>query len=200
MPKRKRQSEWLLEKIKFLADCGEKFQDSLTTIEYGPHTLLKLICVHYYAEMFAKIAKGQSAREQGYDGAVYLDLFAGPGVVTIKGSGDRIGGSPIAVTTAALAKKAPFDYSIFVESNTDRSSALKQRLVSYLPSNAFVVIEGDCNSHIENILTYLRNRWQKPIVLTFVDPEGMEAKWNTIKVLSKYLPNIDFMITLTSGV
>lgn len=198
MPKKKGQSEWLLEKIKFLADCGEKFQDSLTTIEYGPHTILKLICAHYYAEMFAKIAKGQSARSRGYDGAIYLDLFAGPGIVRIRGSGDRLAGSPLAVTNATMPK-TPFDYSIFVETNPERSHALKRRLGSYLSANDFVVVEGDCNSHIDAIIKYVEDRWKRPIVLTFVDPEGMEAKWRTIRVLSKYLPNIDFMITLTSG-
>src|SRR5438445_3919511 len=192
MPKQKGQDEWLLEKIKFLADCGEKFHDSLTTIEYGPHTILKLICAHYYAEMFAKIAKGQSARSRGYDGAVYLDLFAGPGIVKIRGSGDRLAGSPLAVTTATMTK-TPFDYSIFVETNPERSHALKQRLRSYLPSNDFVVIEGDCNSHIDSIIKYVEGRWERPIVLTLVDPEGMEAKWRTIRVVTRYCTNIDFM-------
>src|SRR3989442_5217996 len=114
MGKKKSQYDWLLEKVRFLSDCGSKFPKAGPIIEYGPHTLLKLICVSYYAEMFAKIAKGEKARTQGYDGAIYLDLFAGPGIVTIKGPGDRDARSPI---EAHCAVKIPFVHSVLIQSN-----------------------------------------------------------------------------------
>lgn len=199
MGKPKSQAEWLLEKIQNLCTCGEKFLDGGSVIEYGPHTLLKLIFVSYYGEMFAKIAKGQSARQRGYDGAIYLDLFAGPGIVTIRGTADRVAGSPIAVTSGALAI-VPFDHSILIESKPERSRALKERLHRFLPPNTFLVVEGDCNSEIDRVVSYIKKRWKKPIILAFVDPEGMEAKWKAIKTLTENFPNIDFMINLTSGV
>ncbi len=199
MGRAKSQAEWLLEKIKYLSECGEKFGNTGPTIEYGPHTLLKLTCVSYYAEMFARIAKGEKARNWGYDGALYLDLFAGPGIVTIKGTGDRVAGSPIAAVCAALAK-IPFDHSILVETDPKRSSALEKRLSSILPSNKFTVVEGDCNGEMGHMMDFITKHWRKPIILTFVDPEGMEAKWKTIELLSQGFPNVDFMINLTSGI
>ena len=197
MGKTKTQAAWLIEKIRFLSDCREKFAGSGPTIEYGPHTLLKLICVSYYAEMFAKIAKGEKARTQGYDGAIYLDLFAGPGIVTIKGPGDRVAGSPIAAICAA---KIPFDHSVLIESNPERGSALLKRLSTFLSPNTFTVIRGDCNRELKRVTSLIKDRWKKPIILIFVDPEGMEAKWETIEHLSQNFPNIDFMINLTSGI
>lgn len=199
MGKTKTQATWLTEKIRFLSDCGEKFESRGPTIEYGPHTLLKLICVSYYAEMFAKIARGEKARRGGYDGALYLDLFAGPGIVTIKGPGDRVAGSPIAAISAAMAK-TPFDYSVLVESNPERGFALQKRLSTFLPPNKFSVIRGDCNDEMKGITDFIRKGWDRPIILTFVDPEGMEAKWKTIEYLSQGFENVDFMINLTSGV
>ena len=78
MPNRGDKFDWLRKQISFLADLGMEFNDGGPTIEYGPYTLLKLICVAYYAPMFAKIAGGPKAKAQGYDGVVYLDFFAGP--------------------------------------------------------------------------------------------------------------------------
>lgn len=200
MGKKKSQADWLAEKIGFLCKSGDSFVDSLVTLEYGPHTLLKLICIFYYAEMFAPIAKGQSARQRNYDGALYVDLFAGPGIVTIRGTGDRIAGSPVAVTLAAMKKQAPFDHSIFVESNAERCHALEKRLSKFLPTGAFTVLHGDCNREIHRVMRFIHKEWNKPILLTFVDPEGMEARWKTMELLSRGFLNVDFVVNLTSGV
>ncbi len=199
MGKTKTQGAWLKEKIKFLCECAERFPSLGATVEYGPHTLLKLICVSYYAEMFAKIAKGEKATSRGYDAALYLDLFAGPGLVTIKGTGDRVAGSPIAAISAAMPKTA-FDHSVLVESDSDRSFALQKRLSAFLPSDKFSVIHGDCNNEVGRVMSFIKGRWKRPIILTFVDPEGMEAKWKTIEYLSQSFPNVDFMINLSSGI
>jgi three-Cys-motif partner protein len=197
MGKTKTQATWLSERIRLLCEWGEKHAGSGPTVEYGPHTLLKLICLSYYAEMFAKIAKGEKARAHGYDGALYLDLFAGPGVVTIRGTGDKVAGSPIAAISAA---NVPFDHSVLIESNPERSSALLKRLGSFLPPDTFTVFKGDCNKELNRVVRFIKEMWERPIILTFVDPEGMEAKWKTIKQLGQDFPNIDFMINLTSGI
>src|SRR3989442_15891253 len=92
--------------------------------------------------------------------------------VTIRGTADRVAGSPIAVTSGALAI-VPFDHSILIESKPERSHALKERLLRFLPPNSFLVVEGDCNSEIDLVVSYIKKRWQRPIILAFLDPEGM---------------------------
>jgi hypothetical protein len=132
-------ADWLNKYVKVLSDLGEKFTDSRPTISYGPHTVLKVISVYYYAGMFAKIAKGDSAKARGYDAAVYLDLFAGPGVVSVGSKGDLVAGSPIAATSTPF----PFDYSVFVEIDSAKAAALKARVSTYLTPDKFEVINGE---------------------------------------------------------
>lgn len=196
MPRAKSRVDWLKEWISALVELGERFPKSGYTLQYGSHTLLKLICVKYYAGMFTRIAKGRSARAYNYDGAVYLDLFSGPGIVKIEGTGDRVAGSPIAATSV----QPKFDYSIFVEIKSTAAKALEKRMASHLSSNQYTIIHGNCNEEIENIVGYINSRYKKPIILTFVDPEGMEAKWQTVKTLSREFRSIDFMINMTTGV
>jgi three-Cys-motif partner protein len=187
--------EWLKKYVTILTDLGDKTSKSEATISYGPHTLLKIIAVYYYAEMFAKIAKGEKARSRGYDAAVYLDLFAGPGLVAVDGIGDFVAGSPIAATST----KYKFDYSIFVEIDEDRAEALRKRLSQYLTQDRFEVLTGDSNAIVPEIISKIKSKCKKPIVFAFIDPQGMEAKWSTAKQLSAGFKSLDFMINVTSG-
>ena len=195
MPKGAVDSDWLKKQVRSLTDLGDKFNDSGPVIEYGPYTLLKLICVSYYAPMFAKIARGPSAKTQGYDGAVYVDLFAGPGIVRVAQTGDRVAGSPIAATSSRFR----FDYSVLVEISQSSSRILQSRLESFLSKDEFAVIQGDCNTRVGDIIQLIRSRFDRPIIFAFVDPEGMEAKWKTVEAMSGAVPNLDFMINVTTG-
>lgn len=179
-----------------LVEMGNRFAGGLPTISYGPHTLLKVIAVRYYADMFAKIAKGGSARRRGYNGAVYLDLFSGPGVIQVGGGTDFVVGSPIAATYIPH----PFDYSIFVEINDARAAALGKRASRYLAPGQFDVINGDSNALIGDVVKMVLAKCSRPIVLAFIDPQGMEASWSIAKTLSSSFDSIDFMLNVTSGV
>lgn len=188
-------SEWLKKYIKKLVDLGDKFGGEGADLRFGPHTVAKDLSVYYYAEMFAKIAKGPKARGRGHDAAVYLDLFAGPGIISVGDHGDLIAGSPLAATNTAF----PFDYSVFVEISPSRSELLEKRLASCLPANRYDVKRGNSNDLVKEIIAEVKAKYRSPIVLAFIDPEGMEAKWGTAKQLSAAFPNIDFMINVTTG-
>ena len=164
-------------------------------VPYGPHTVLKLTCVAFYAPMFSMIAQGWSAKSRGYDAAVYLDMFAGPGIVSVGKKEDMVGGSPIAATKTNF----PFDFSVFVEIEKDRATILNKRLSTYLPRGGYLVMNGDTNVLVGDVIAEIKKRYKKPIVLAFIDPEGMEAKWKTADALSQAFPNLDFMINVTSG-
>lgn len=196
MPAKQTPEEWLKKYVSALNELAKPFAgDGRETISYGPHTVLKIIGVYYYAGMFAKIATGESAKARGYDAAVYLDLFAGPGLVRIEGTDDYVAGSPVAATSTAF----PFDFSVFVEIDKRRSNALSERLSTYLPNDKFVVFNGDSNSMTAGIIKFLKEKYKKPIVLAFIDPQGMEAKWTTAEALTKAFKSIDFMLNVTTG-
>ena len=188
-------SEWLKKYVGKLVNLGDKFGREDADLSYGPHTIAKDLSVFYYAEMFSKIARGPKAKSRGYDGAVYLDLFAGPGIVSVGEKADLIAGSPIAATSTAF----PFDYSVFVEISPSRASTLERRLSNYLPSNKYLVRCGNSNDLIKEVISDIKTRFKHPILLAFIDPEGMEAKWETARTLSTSFSSIDFMINVTAG-
>jgi len=186
--------DFRLNRIKYLADIASKnFNDELDVVEYGAHTLVKLIVISSYANQFATIAKGPKAREKGFDGAVYIDLFAGPGVVKIKETGDRVVGSPIAATW-----DTKFDYSVFVEIGKHSSDALESRLATYLPKDAYKVIPGDCNTKVGEIIEAISKKCSRPIVLICVDPEGMQPRFDMLKALNAKYNSSDFIINMTA--
>ena len=195
MPPKLENGQWVKNKTKSLLDYAIKFNDDLQTLSYGSYTILKLICVSYYAEVFAKIAKGPSAKNQGYDAAVYIDLFAGPGIVSIEDTNERVVGSPLAVASSDLK----FDYYVFVEKNKKNNEALGQRLPKLLNPKQYLLIHGDCNANVQSIIQHIRSRFKKPIIFAFVDPEGMEIKWDTVRQLSTNFSELDFMINVSTG-
>jgi three-Cys-motif partner protein len=188
-------SEWLKKYVTKLVDLGSTFGGEGADLAFGPHTVAKDLSVYYYAEMFAKIARGPKAKARGHDGAVYLDLFAGPGIISVGKHNDLIAGSPLAATRTAF----PFDYSVFVEISPSRADLLEKRLASCLADAKYTVKRGNSNDLVSAIIKDVKDRFRSPIVLAFIDPEGMEAKWETARQLSTAFPNIDFMINVTTG-
>lgn len=194
MPK-KENPDWLKERLEVLTNLAEKVKiDGLTT-DYHDFTALKLIAIHYYASIFSRVVFNQ--KEKGWcDGAVYVDLFAGTGLVKLKGSkyDDFLPGSP---SCAALTQNK-FDYIVCVESSKERCQILEKRLAKIFPRENFDVIHDDCNNSIIKVTDLINQRFRKPILLTFVDPEGLEIKFSTLKTLSDNFPKCDFMVNVNS--
>ncbi len=192
----KESGKFVSDRAKLLLKLAVPFLgDNLPKMEYGAYTLLKILCVNYYAGIFTRIAKGPNANIAGYDGAVYIDLFAGPGLVKIEETGDVIVGSPIAVATSST----PFDYSFFVEIDSERGKALGERMSKVLTKDKYEIIPEDCNLAIDYIVQEIKKRFRKPVVFAFIDPEGMEIKWRTVCAISSAFRSSDFMINVSSG-
>jgi three-Cys-motif partner protein len=187
--------DWYKKHLKCLLDLGDQMDHSGEVIEYGAHTCLKLICVRYYSEVFSAVARNPRRLQQRMEGAVYVDLFAGPGLVRVIETGDLVGGSPI----CAYSNKYHFDYMVMVEKDPARRRALQGRVSRMAESRNFKVIEGDCNSRVQEVISSIQERYPNPIVLVFVDPEGMEIKWSTLEALSSAFAQCDFIINLNAG-
>ena len=181
-----------MEKIGIISDHGQKIKDGGITTEYDGHTVLKLITVHYVSDMFTKIARSDNRKIQGFDGAVYVDLFAGTGLVKVKDTGDIVAGS----APCAVMSGRGFDYSVMVEKNKNRCKFLKERMSMIIPKDNFEVINGDANKVIDDVISKIKDRFNNPIILAFVDPEGIEIKFRTLKALSDKFRSCDFLINI----
>lgn len=189
------QEQWIKKYLTKLMEIGKIVNDADITNEYAAYTALKLISVLYYVPTFLNVAKHPDRKKEGYDGAVYIDLFAGSGLVNISDTNDIVAGSTICATSA---NKNNFDYVVCVEKDKTKKMALENRLGKVFSPEKFTIINDDCNKCLDEIISSIQRIYKNPIVLTFVDPEGMEIKMKTLNKLGEAFPAQDFMINVGS--
>lgn len=107
----------------------------------------------------------------------YVDLFAGPGILTSKIEERRLPGSPM---IAAHAPK-PFDRLIFCEQNKRLAAICKKRLDAWGAADQSIVLPGDCNERIGDVAAAIP---PDCLTLAFVDPTGLHARFETLEVLT----------------
>ena len=192
MPPRKTAERWLEDHLRDLRAWGDAASKVRPDVrhEYGLHTAFKLCALKHIMDVFTVVA---AARVNGgeFDGMVYLDLFSGCGVNRLPETGDWLAGSPLIAANA----KRPFDQIVGVESKKKNRDVLLRRLGTAATKTK--IIRGDCNEVTEEIIDSVAYR--KPLVLAFVDPEGMEAYWETLERLSDNFEYMDLVINLTAG-
>ncbi|MDH3764989.1 MAG: three-Cys-motif partner protein TcmP [Nitrosopumilus sp.] len=188
-----KQEDWTRNKLIKLLDIAKNIHDEEIMNQYAEYTALKLISISYYKTVFLNVVKRNEKAKKYYDGAVYIDLFAGTGLVKLKETGDIIAGSPVC---ALSANESNFDYAVCVEKDKKKSQVLENRLAKIIPRDQFKVIQGDCNVVIQEVIQAIKSKFDNPIVFTFVDPEGMEIKMETLKLLNDSFKAQDFMINV----
>lgn len=188
--------EWINRRLRKLLEASAGIKNGGPTNEYGHHTAMKLVAIQYYAETFAKVVHKQVENKTA-DGAVFLDLFAGAGLVRLKGSlrGDLLPGS----TCCAGQIQDGFNYLVGIEKNPDKHAALEERLAGIVGEKKFDVLQGDCNTVVNDAISLIQRRFKKPIVLAFVDPEGLQIKASTLQRISEAFGRCDFVINVNTG-
>ena len=142
--------------------------------------------VALYETLFSTVMKRK------WDVRVYVDLFAGPGVVRVRETDKFLFGSPF----LALQVKDPFDKYIFCEKNPQSIEALTARVKKYFPSADVSFISGDCNEKAEEICNKipLASQNYKVLSFCFVDPYDLSVKFSTIsKIAARF---VDFLMLL----
>ncbi len=165
--------------------------DDLVVSEVGPWTEDKLKLVGIYAALFSTAMKGK------WDCRAYLDLFAGPGVSRIRGSGRLTWGSPF----VALGVPDHFDCYVFCEEESSKLAALEQRMATFTTDINVHFVPGDANTNTDEILSKLPppSRSQKVLTFCLVDPFRMrDLRFETIRTLAAER-FIDFLILIPTG-
>jgi len=130
-----------------------------------------------------------------WENRVYIDLFSGPGLVRVRGSGKFLWSSPL----LALHAKDPFDRYIFCESNVEALDALRVRVKKLFPHADVCYVAGDCNKEVEAICRNIPtpSRDKKVLSFCFVDPYDLSVRFSTIRKISERF--VDFLILLALG-
>lgn len=166
----------------------------------GSWTEKKLERVHKYLSAYTTIMNKQPFH------FAYIDAFAGTGYRTLKESENSselmfpemlefLDGS----ARVALKVEPRFDTYIFIEKDKDRFSEL-QKLKEDFPHlrDRIELVRADGNTHVQNLCSY---NWLSSArrAILFLDPYGMEVKWQTIESIAN-TKAIDLWLLFPIGV
>lgn len=164
--------------------------DGLPTPEVGDWADDKYRLVNLYTRLFTTSMRGK------WDRLVYLDLFAGPGRVRVKGTDRVLPGSP----TLALSLDPPFDLHILCEQDPTSMGTLQRRVERDFHGRDVQFLQGDANRNVDDVLATLPMGSSQHGVLSFcfVDPYGMQnLQFSTISELAQR--RMDFLVLIPTG-
>lgn len=145
---------------------------------WGYWTEAKLDVLARYLDAFTTTTKHKAPRER-----IYLDAFAGEGRGISRTTGEEFESSP---RLALSVDDPPFSRLRFFELGR-KASRLATDLAADYPGRDFKVVSGDCNETIPQVLQELcdlRVDWAP--TFAFLDPDGMELSWDTVKTLADH--------------
>lgn len=131
-----------------------------------------------YLDAFTTATKYKASRER-----IYLDAFAGEGRGFSRTSGEEFESSPrlaLSVDDPAFSRLRFFELG-------RKASRLASDLAADYPGRDFKVVSGDCNETIPEVLQELCELgvdWAP--TFAFLDPDGMELRWETVKALADH--------------
>ena len=166
---------------------GKKYlrpvDDNLPVSSLHSWTKNKLFYLSSYLEQFV-IAMSKKPWRSIH----YIDLFAGYGKIRIQETDEIILGSPL----LALTLQRPFGKYFFADENAEALEALKKRCMPSSRYNSIRFFQGNANIQVRHIQqeiqsidrVYIPGRWSS-LNLAFLDPYGLELKWETVESLAK---------------
>jgi len=151
--------------------------------EVGYWSEVKLDIVKKYAAAYSTILTAQSKPKLAH---VYIDAFAGAGVVFSKGKNQFVPGSP----TNALLVEPPFREYYLIDIDQRKAGALREVVGDRSDVHIYT---GDCNMVlVEEVFPNVRfENYRRGLCL--LDPYGLHLDWNVIETGGK-LRTIDLFL------
>lgn len=139
----------------------------------GPWTKEKLEIFQGYLKAYLTALKKQSFR------TVYIDAFAGTGIINISNDEGRetIEGS----AKRALSSALKFDHYYFIEYSKKKCKELCNTIHIEFPEmeESVTVVCGDANEELSRLIDILN--WKSVRALLFIDPFATAFKWKTLE-------------------
>jgi three-Cys-motif partner protein len=171
------------EEVSAVVDQSPIASDGLPARESGAWVLDKKVLVEKYLGIFTKGVANKWAGK-----LAYVDLFSGPGKNVIRDTGEEVDGSPL------LALKCDFGRYLFVDV-PEVLATLRMRLRDHPKFPRISFVEGDCNLVIDEVLRQLP---VDHLTLAFIDPTGLQIRFETIRRLVQYR-KVDLLMTIQFG-
>jgi three-Cys-motif partner protein len=162
--------------------------DGLLMRPAGAWAAIKLDYLVRYIDVF------ETAMRQKWHFRNFIDLMAGPGKNCVRKTDTILIGSPL----LALNTKYPFTGYHFVDNDARNIQALSQRCSASLNCGKVNILQGDCNVVVDSIVTNLKKSESQSLNLAFLDPEGLELKWQTVAKIAS-IRKMDLIINYPQG-
>lgn len=168
--------EWLKPRVRKLVEIAEPHKLNYPEVFYDtkPWSIIKLLALLRFVDVYTKIIKAPK-QQRFFKNMYYIDLLAGSGLCRIDPKGDIIAGSSLIACTQCAH---PFDKYFLVEKDPEKAKALKARIET-VTSNA-KIFACDCNDCIKEIMEEID---KGDHYLAFIDCEGLDVSWQTMKSL-----------------
>lgn len=164
-------------------NAGAVAQDGLSARVTGPWVRDKKYYFERYLDIFTH---GVGRKWNGH--LAYADLFSGPGRSVIRENSEEVEGSPL------IALQYDFARYVFVDVPAVIAT-LRERLKNHRKKDCIRLIEGDCNTAIEDIRSALP---ANHLTLAFIDPTGLQIRFRTIRRLVENR-KVDLLMTIQFG-
>lgn len=156
--------------------------------EAGAWAEEKLDYLKRYIDVF------ETSMRQKWPIRYYIDLLAGPGKNVDRDSGAIMLGSPL----IALTTTYPFTGYFFTDVSDENTKALQQRCAAAPHSQRVDIRTGDCNDLVNDIVAHIKQDDWRSLNLAFLDPTGMELRWETVVKLAT-VQRMDLIINYPQG-
>ena len=157
----------------------------------GEWTEQKLIILDDYLAAYSAIF--QSNERARFFDTIYVDAFAGTGLIEPRGRGTATEdlfaefAEPETVRflqgSAARAIQHRFTRYIFIEKSADRIAELEALKARSANAERITIRRGDANERLLRIVA--ETDWKKTRAVVFLDPYGMQVDWETIHSLGQ---------------
>lgn len=146
-----------------------------TQVFGGPWTIEKLNIFVKYLKAYVNALKNQPFSK------VYIDAFAGTGVIHPKDSEEVLEGS----AKIALSSNPKFDKYYFIEKDQGKILELQDMVRTEFPEleSRVVCLCGDANENLNTIIHTIN--WNKSRGLLFVDPFATQFNWASLENVSQ---------------
>lgn len=163
----------------------------------GKWTQQKLECLRKYLAAYTIALKGKPTPERPFRKG-YIDAFAGTGYwqpnkeprkadpLLIEMEDEDVRGFATGSAQIALEVDPSFDGYVFIDSSPARCEELEKLKEEYpLRAGAIVVKCQDANTYLHHLCHDLKEEWRFKRAVLFLDPYGMQVKWETIRVVAE---------------
>lgn len=139
----------------------------------GDWTIEKLEILSSYLDAYLTALQAQPFKK------IYIDAFAGTGVIKLKNVDDEVVGS----AQIALMALKKFDFYYFIEKDNQKAEALKNTIQQNFPHliNRTEVLNGDANQMLSELCSQIN--WIANRALLFLDPCATEVAWSTLQTV-----------------